>query len=145
VLDLNLQRLDVQHTPKGSTGPCARRLNTLCKVKVREAEQNETLEAGGVYCTAGPASHSLQTSQFQSYDPVGELAGKHAPHAFRGCHDAVRSREFSFLVEGGHPDWNGRSGAKGMQAIKKESGVTVGQDEPVAGSTACHARALRWE
>src|SRR5437762_11838353 len=47
--DLPVGVLIVQHMPPGFTAPFAQRLNNLCKVTVREAADNDSVEPGVVY------------------------------------------------------------------------------------------------
>src|SRR5207244_10711521 len=46
--DLPVGVLIVQHMPPGFTAPFAQRLNNLCKVTVREAADNDSVEPGVV-------------------------------------------------------------------------------------------------
>ena len=50
---MNAPMVLVQHMPTGFTRSLAERLNELCKVTVKEAEEGETLEKGVVYIAPG--------------------------------------------------------------------------------------------
>src|SRR5262249_9010825 len=47
--DLSVGIIVVQHMPPGFTAPFARRLDSLSKLKVREASQGDVVEPGSVY------------------------------------------------------------------------------------------------
>ncbi len=47
--DLGVGVVIVQHMPPGFTAPLARRLDSLCKVNVREAANHDVIEGGVVY------------------------------------------------------------------------------------------------
>jgi len=52
--EFHLPILVVQHMPPGFTKPLADRLNSLCQMRVKEAEEGEELKAGTIYiCPAG--------------------------------------------------------------------------------------------
>jgi two-component system chemotaxis response regulator CheB len=128
--DLSVPVVIVQHMPKGFTGPFARRLDTLCKVTVREAEQNEPLEAGTVYIA--PAGQHLTFAKRANSKPTIRLGSTpenslHMPSVdvmMLSAAETFRSLCMGVILTG-----MGADGAKGMGAIQKEGGITVGQDE----------------
>ncbi|HEX4486132.1 MAG TPA: chemotaxis response regulator protein-glutamate methylesterase [Terriglobales bacterium] len=129
--DLAVPVVIVQHMPKGFTGPFARRLDTLCKVTVREAEQNDQLEAGTVYIA--PAGQHLtfarRSANSKATIRLGPLPENslHMPSVDVMMLSAAET--FKSLCMGVILTGMGADGAKGMGAIQKEGGITVGQDE----------------
>lgn len=51
--------LVVQHMPEGFTHGFAARMNSLCKMKVKEAENGEQIEAGQIYIAPGGDRHMM--------------------------------------------------------------------------------------
>jgi two-component system chemotaxis response regulator CheB len=128
--DLMVPVVIVQHMPKGFTGPFARRLNALCKIHIREAEQHDSLEAGTVYIA--PAGQHLTIARKANTKPTIRLGltpenSLHMPSVdvmMLSAAETFRSLCMGVILTG-----MGADGAKGMAAIQKEGGVTVGQDE----------------
>ncbi|AMM95435.1 chemotaxis protein CheY [Peribacillus simplex] len=52
-LDIDASILIVQHMPPGFTKSLATRLNSLCKIKVKEAEEGELIQKGVAYIAPG--------------------------------------------------------------------------------------------
>lgn len=139
VLDLNLPRLDgvsilrFVRTRKPSMPILvlfAGRLNNLCKVSVREAAHNELIEPGVVYIA--PAGQHMTTQRrtpsqvaiHLSYSPEGMLHVPSVDVMMLSVAEVFRSRSMGIIMTG-----MGADGVQGMQAIKREGGLTVGQDE----------------
>lgn len=128
--DLPVGVLIVQHMPKGFTGPFARRLDNLCKVSVREASQGESIEAGVVYIA--PAGQHMTVSQHTtskvairlSYFPEGMLHMPSVDVMMLSVAEVFGACSMGIIMTG-----MGADGVQGMQAIKREGGLTVGQDE----------------
>jgi len=128
--DLSVPVVIVQHMPPGFTGPFARRLNNLCKVEVREAQADEQLKPGVVYIA--PAGkhmtvHRQATSRAivrLSHLPENTLHMPSVDVMMLSVAEAFHSLAMGVIMTG-----MGADGAKGMQAIAREGGVTVGQDE----------------
>ena len=128
--DLPVPVLIVQHMPVGFTGPFAKRLNNICKVTVKEAAQEESIEAGVIYIA--PAGQHLTVYRKGGAKAAVRLA--HTPEKMLhmpsvdvmmlSVADVFRSLAMGVIMTG-----MGADGAKGMQAIAREGGVTVGQDE----------------
>ncbi|HUK23311.1 MAG TPA: chemotaxis response regulator protein-glutamate methylesterase [Terriglobales bacterium] len=129
--DLPVGVLIVQHMPKGFTGPFARRLNGLCKVSVREAAQEEIIEPGAVYIA--PAGqhmtvHRHTASKFSlrlSNTPDHVLHIPSVDVMMLSVAETFRSNCLGVIMTG-----MGADGLQGMEAISRNGGVTVGQDEP---------------
>jgi two-component system, chemotaxis family, protein-glutamate methylesterase/glutaminase len=128
--DLPVGILIVQHMPKGFTGPFARRLDGLCKVSVREAVQQETIEPGVVYIA--PAGQHMTVQR----RTTSKVAIRLSPSPENLLHipsvDVMMlsvAEVFSAHCLGVIMTGMGADGLQGMQAIARGGGVTVGQDE----------------
>lgn len=129
--DLRVGVLIVQHMPKGFTGPFARRLDGLCKVSVREASHDAIIEPGVVYI--GPAGSHItvqrrnasKVSICLSNSPAGTLHTPSVDVMMTSVAQVFRSLSMGIILTG-----MGADGLRGMEAIKREGGLTVGQDEP---------------
>ena len=128
--DLHVPVLIVQHMPQGFTGPFARRLDNLCKVRVREAIQEEEIQPGVVYIA--PAGQHMTVYRRGSSKAALRLA--HTPEGLlhRPSVDVMMTsvaETFHSLTLGVIMTGMGADGVKGMQAISKEGGFNLGQDE----------------
>jgi two-component system chemotaxis response regulator CheB len=128
--DLPVSVLVVQHMPPGFTGPFARRLDNLCKISVREAMNEEVLDAGVVYIApAGQhmtvyhrtaSKYAIRLSQF----PERTLHTPSVDVMMLSVAEAFRALSMGIIMTG-----MGADGLEGMRAILREGGITVGQDE----------------
>jgi two-component system chemotaxis response regulator CheB len=128
--DLSVGVLIVQHMPKGFTAPFARRLDGLCKVSVREATPDAIIEPGVVYI--GPAGLHItvqrrtpsRVSICLSDSPSGTLHTPSVDVMMSSVAEVFHSLSMGIILTG-----MGADGVQGMQAIAREGGLTVGQDE----------------
>lgn len=128
--DLPVGVLIVQHMPKGFTGPFARRLDGLCSVTVREAVHDANIEPGVVYI--GPAGQHFTVQRRSpskvvirlSNSPAGTLHTPSVDVMMTSVAEVFRSLSMGIILTG-----MGADGVQGMQAIAREGGLTVGQDE----------------
>jgi two-component system chemotaxis response regulator CheB len=128
--DLPIGILIVQHMPKGFTGPFARRLNNLCKVTVREAEQNDSIDPGTVYIA--PAGQHMTVERRTPSKVLIHLSNLPDKMLHIPSVDVMMlstAAVFQSLCMGVIMTGMGADGAQGMQAIYKAGGFTVGQDE----------------
>jgi len=128
--DLSVPIVIVQHMPRGFTGPFAQRLNTLCSVSVREATHGEQIQPGVVYIA--PAGLHIRVERMSASRAVLCLNAptEHCPHV--PSVDALMSsvaEAFGNLAMGVILTGMGSDGAAGMQAIYRQGGLTIGQDE----------------
>ena len=127
--DLPVGVLIVQHMPPGFTGPFAKRLNNLCKVTVLEAEEGMLVRPGHVFIA--PAGKHM-TARRRGSDTVLHVSPTptntlHIPSVdvmMLSVAEIFRSLAMGVIMTG-----MGTDGAQGMQAIFREGGLTVGQDE----------------
>jgi two-component system chemotaxis response regulator CheB len=128
--DLTVPILVVQHMPVGFTGPFAKRLNDLCAVSICEASHGDVVEPGVVYI-APAGSHttvdrptSSRTVICVSYKPENQLHIPSADIMMQSVASNFHSSAMGVIMTG-----MGADGAQGMNAIHREGGFTVGQDE----------------
>lgn len=128
--DLPVGVVVVQHMPPGFTGPFAKRLDSLCKVRVHEANHEETIEAGTVLIA--PAGSHL-TVYRRTHTRYAVCLGKipantlHIPSV-----DVMMlsvAEVFGALAMGVILTGMGADGAQGMRLIYEKGGHTLGQDE----------------
>jgi two-component system chemotaxis response regulator CheB len=122
--------LIVQHMPVGFTGPFARRLDNLCKVSVREASPEDSIEPGVVYIAPagshmtvyrrGPSKAAIRISKM----PENTLHMPSVDIMMLSAAEVFQALTMGVIMTG-----MGADGALGMQAICRAGGLTVGQDE----------------
>jgi two-component system chemotaxis response regulator CheB len=128
--------LVVQHMPAGFTGPLAQRLDSICHIRVKEAEEGENIKPGVAF-VAPSGLHMKMKEGHVSDDPSGrsckitldaEPASEvHRPSAdvlFSAVAKHYGSRSIGVILTG-----MGSDGVKGMGEIKEEGGFTIAQDE----------------
>ena len=130
-VDLPVPILIVQHMPAGFIAAFAKRLNSLCAVRVCEASDGETVEPGVVYLA--PAGFQMKIDCLPNSRMLISLSGKaenqvHVPSVdvlMQSVASAFHSQAMGIIMTG-----MGSDGAQGMKAIHRAGGLTVGQDEP---------------
>ncbi len=118
--------LIVQHMPKGFTGPLAERLNRLCPIKAKEAEDGDRVEPG-LALIAPSGLHMGVSNPAKIKLSVEPLSLSHRPSVdvlFESVARAYGPRSIGVLLTG-----MGADGAKGLSAIKQAGGLTIAQDE----------------
>jgi two-component system chemotaxis response regulator CheB len=127
--DLSVPILIVQHMPSGFTAPFAKRLNSLCAVSVCEAVHGQAIQPGVVYIAPAGSHLSVERTSSQaliclSDKPENQL---HIP-SVDVMMQSVASN-FHSLAMGVIMTGMGADGAQGMNAIHREGGFTLSQDE----------------
>lgn len=116
----------VQHMPLGFTKPFADRLNTMCRLAVREARNGDSLIPGRVL--VAPAGQHLVIGGDRTVALQDEpRATAHTPSVdvlMRSAACAWPGRVLGILLTG-----MGDDGAVGMAAIRAAGGVTLGESE----------------
>lgn len=128
--DLPAAIVIVQHMPVGFTGPFARRLNSLCDLRVEEATADRVLEPGcaliapaGFHLTFSRqtlSKYSIRLSDVRNgllHMPSVDVMMKSAAEVFEGPTIGV-------ILTG-----MGADGAEGMKALHSRGALTIGQDE----------------
>jgi two-component system chemotaxis response regulator CheB len=128
--DLPVPIVVVQHMPPGFTAPFAKRLNALCAVSIREAMQGETVEPGVVYIAPAGLHITVErpgnshTVVCISHEPGNQLHTPSVDLMMQSVASAFHSQAMGIIMTG-----MGADGAQGMNAIHREGGFTLGQDE----------------
>ncbi|BBH13535.1 chemotaxis protein CheB [Chromobacterium haemolyticum] len=122
--------LITQHMPEMFTHSFATRLNTLCKLTVKEAEDNERLQNGTVYIAPGHSHLLIKPAPTIGY-AIGLHAGppvnRHRPSVdvlFRSAANLVGKNCIGVILTG-----MGRDGASGMLELKQAGAWNIAQDE----------------
>ncbi|TWB15277.1 two-component system chemotaxis response regulator CheB [Nitrospirillum amazonense] len=119
----------VQHMPEKFTEAFARRLNGLCEMEVKEAEDGDTVMRGRVLIAPGNRHMLLQRSGARYYVSVkdGPLVSRHRPSVdvlFRSAATHVGPNAVGILMTG-----MGDDGARGLLEMKGAGAQTIAQDE----------------
>lgn len=121
----------IQHMPEGFTGPLAERFNTICNLRVKEAENGDILSVGTIYIA--PAGYQLyfkrqadgkvelKTSKNSSietlYQPSVTVALLSAAQVFK-------NRMVTVIMTG-----MGNDGLVGCEEVKKNNGKVIVEAE----------------
>jgi two-component system chemotaxis response regulator CheB len=128
--DLPVGVLVVQHMPRGFTGPFARRLDGLSKVSVREAVHDEPVAPGVVYIAPAGQQMTVQRRAPSKVSIRLSHTPDNTPHIPSVDVTMLSVAEvFGALSMGIIMTGMGADGLQGMQAIARQGGITVGQDE----------------
>lgn len=119
----------VQHMPPVFTKSFADRLNTVCRVDVKEAEDNDMIETGKVLLAPGNY-HMLVEKRSAKYHvriKQGPPVHHHRPSVdvlFNSVAEAAGVNATGVILTG-----MGADGAKGLLAMKEKGSYTFGQNE----------------
>lgn len=119
----------VQHMPEHFTAAFASRLDGLCAVSVKEAEDNDTVLRGRVLIAPGNKHVLLKRAGARYYVEVktGPLVSRHRPSVdvlFRSTARYAGKNAIGVILTG-----MGDDGAKGMLEMKEAGSYTIAQDE----------------
>ena len=119
----------VQHMPEHFTTSFARRLDTLCRISVKEADDNDTLMPGRALIAPGNRHILLKRSGARYYVELrdGPLVSRHRPSVdvlFRSAARYAGGNAVGVIMTG-----MGDDGARGMQEMKTAGAFTIAQDE----------------
>jgi two-component system chemotaxis response regulator CheB len=120
----------VQHMPAGFTAPLAKRLDSLCQLRVVEGTDGATLGPGMIFIA--PAGKHLTVSRESlrhsiitlSDDPPGTLHKPSVDVTMLSVAKAFGRHAAGVILTG-----MGTDGMLGMTTIRKAGGITIGQDE----------------
>lgn len=121
--------LIVQHMPERFTAAFARRLDSLCQVRVKEAEDGDVLESGRVLIAPGGHHMSLQRngSRYTVHIVDGPHVSRHRPSVdvlFRSAAYAAGRNAMGVILTG-----MGDDGARSLLEMREAGAYTVAQDE----------------
>jgi two-component system chemotaxis response regulator CheB len=119
----------VQHMPEKFTASFAARLNDLCAIRVKEAEQGDTVCLGQALIAPGNMHMLLKRSGARYYVELkdGPLVSRHRPAVdvlFRSTARYAGSNAIGAILTG-----MGDDGAKGMLEMKQAGAFNIAQDE----------------
>lgn len=119
----------VQHMPEKFTKSFADRLNELCKITVKEAEDGDGVIRGRALIAPGNFHMLLKRSGARYYVEVkdGPFVNRHRPAVdvlFRSTARYAGSNAIGVIMTG-----MGDDGARGMLEMKEAGALTVAQDE----------------
>lgn len=126
--------LVVQHMPKGFTAALAERLDRMCSIRVKEAEDGDRIEPGlaliapsGLHMKvkkAGSQRPEVRSHVKLDVEPVNLIHRPSVDVLFHSVAESYGSRSMGVILTG-----MGSDGAKGLKAIKERGGVALVQDE----------------
>jgi two-component system chemotaxis response regulator CheB len=119
----------VQHMPEVFTAAFARRLDGLCAVTVKEAENDDTVVRGRVLIAPGNRHTMLKRSGARYFVEVldGPLVSRHRPSVdvlFRSAARYAGKNAVGVIMTG-----MGDDGARGLREMKDAGAATIAQDE----------------
>jgi two-component system, chemotaxis family, protein-glutamate methylesterase/glutaminase len=119
----------VQHMPEQFTAAFASRLNGLCQIEVKEAQNNDRVMPGRALIAPGGRHMLLRRNGAQYFVEVvdGPLVNRHRPSVdvlFRSVAKSAGANALGVIMTG-----MGDDGAAGLLEMRKVGAQTLGQDE----------------
>jgi two-component system chemotaxis response regulator CheB len=119
----------VQHMPENFTRAFAQRLNSICTISVKEAENNDSVLRGNALIAPGNRHTMLKRSGARYFVEVkdGPLVNRHRPSVdvlFRSAAQYAGGNSIGVIMTG-----MGDDGARGMEEMKTAGAYTIAQDE----------------
>lgn len=119
----------VQHMPPGFTKMYADRLNRLCKMEVREAQNGDELHRGlALVAPADLQCRVVRTgNKYTLSCTAGEKVSGHRPSVdalFQSMAETVQCKMVGIILTG-----MGQDGAAGLLAMRQKGAYTIGQDK----------------
>ncbi|MBF0421807.1 MAG: chemotaxis response regulator protein-glutamate methylesterase [Magnetococcales bacterium] len=119
----------VQHMPEHFTKAFSERLNTLCRISVKEAENNDSVVRGRALIAPGSKHALLKRSGARYFVEVkdGPLVSRHRPSVdvlFRSAARYAGANAVGVIMTG-----MGDDGARGMKEMKEAGAYNLAQDE----------------
>ena len=121
--------LVTQHMPEHFTKSFAGRLNSLCRISVKEAEHNERILPGFAYIAPGNSHLLIKRSGARYLVELnqGPLVNRHRPSVdvlFRSAANVAGANALGIILTG-----MGKDGVQGMLEMKRAGAHTIAQDE----------------
>lgn len=119
----------VQHMPPSFTAAFAKRLDGLCNITVREAQNNDRVVPGCALIAPGGKHLLIQRSGAQYFVEVreGPPVNRHCPSVdvlFRSAAKAAGPNALGIIMTG-----MGDDGARGLKEMRNAGAYTIAQDE----------------
>lgn len=119
----------VQHMPETFTRQFAERLDSLCKIRVKEAKDGDHILPG--HALLAPGGHHMSVArrgmEYAVHVYRGERVNRHLPSVdvlFSSCARSMGKNALGVLLTG-----MGADGAKGMLEMKQAGAFNIAQDE----------------
>jgi two-component system chemotaxis response regulator CheB len=119
----------VQHMPEAFTRQFAARLDSLCKIRVKEAQDGDRILPG--HALLAPGGHHMAVvckgMEYAVRVYSGERVNRHMPSVdvlFSSCARSMGKNALGVLLTG-----MGADGARGMLEMKQAASFTIAQDE----------------
>lgn len=121
--------LVVQHMPVGFTKLYAERLNRICAMNVKEAQDGDEVVPGTVYIAPGDSQMKLTKvgATYKLQCRGTEKVSGHCPSVdvlFRSVSEVSTKKNVGIILTG-----MGRDGAEGLLEMKKKGAYTLGENE----------------
>lgn len=119
----------VQHMPPVFTNMYAQRLDRICQMRVKEAENGDRVERGKIIIAAGEY-HMTLARDAQGYyirSQQGERVNGHCPSVetlFNSVADIAKNKAIGVILTG-----MGADGARGLLKMRQAGAYTIGQDK----------------
>jgi two-component system chemotaxis response regulator CheB len=119
----------VQHMPETFTGSFARRLDSLCRIRVKEAEHDERILPGTAYLAPGHSHLSVRRigGVYMTELSRGEPVNRHRPAVdvlFNSVAAVAGAHAVGVLLTG-----MGKDGARGMLEMRRAGAWNIAQDQ----------------
>ena len=119
----------VQHMPAGFTASFAKRLNSLCEVEVKEAQDGDPVLRGHVLIAPGDRHMLLERQGARYHVSVrdGPAVSRHRPSVdvlFRSAARSAGANAIGVIMTG-----MGDDGAQGLGEMREAGAMTIAQDE----------------
>lgn len=119
----------VQHMPEKFTNAFARRLNGICALEIKEAEDGDVVQAGRVLIAPGNRHMLLHRagSRYTVNVVDGQHVSRHRPSVdvmFRSASQAAGKNAIGIILTG-----MGDDGARGLLEMRQAGSFTIAQDE----------------
>ena len=121
--------LIAQHMPAAFTGPFAKRLDSVSKIQVKEAEDGERPRPGCAYVSPGGKHLVLDGRTSMPFltvtaEPAAALYKPSANVLMESCSKMLGNRAFGVIMTG-----MGSDGCDGLKVLKDKGGRVVAQNE----------------
>ncbi len=119
----------VQHMPEQFTLAFSRRLDSLSKIKVKEAEKNDKLQFGYAYVAPGNSHITIKRNGWEFNIDTNQqpLYNRHRPSVDMLFNSAAEyeGKHFLGIILSGM----GRDGVDGLLKLKKNGAITIAQNQ----------------
>jgi len=125
----SLPILLIQHMPASFTGAFAERLDKICAISVKEAEEGDQLQAGTAYIAPGGRQMCLKKNGRRNIisiedEPVDTIYKPSVDITFNSIAEAYSGRVLAIVLTG-----MGRDGCNGTRLLREKGATVWAQDE----------------